>query len=301
MTVELTAKVKQAALDAGADIVGIASIDRFEHAPPEMHPRGIFLRTQSVIVMGCRMVRGALKAVEEGQFWQAYNCDSYQYINEVLAPHMLRKVVNLLEDLGYSSVPLHNPFGPSEGRPVAPGRSRPDGMLSLRLMGVAAGLGEIGRSKLFLSKRFGPRNRMYAIYTDAVLTADPLVPPGTICDDCGLCRRCCPPEAIGAERSCKMRIGPYEYSHAPLDTKLCGVVHRGFDPRYSPFVTAEHTEQSPPKYYKFLKDRFRHHGICGGRGCVRACMDHLEKTGRIEQSSHVTPMIEGSQWVLPDL
>ena len=56
---QLTADVKKAALEAGADLVGIGSIDRFEHAPPEAHPCSIFSKTQSVIALGCRMVRGA--------------------------------------------------------------------------------------------------------------------------------------------------------------------------------------------------------------------------------------------------
>jgi hypothetical protein len=46
---------------------------------------------------------------------------------------------------------------------------------------------------------------------------------------------------------------------------------------------------------KFLDHRFHHRSICGGRGCLRKCLDHLEKTGRIEKQ-YVTPMIEGEQW-----
>ena len=76
--VKLTEEVKAEALEAGADLVGIASIDRFDNAPEGFHPRGIFSKTQSVIVVACRMVRGALKGVEEGNYWQAYNCNSYQ-------------------------------------------------------------------------------------------------------------------------------------------------------------------------------------------------------------------------------
>ena len=82
---DLTAAVKSVALEAGADLVGVASIDRFDNAPKEYHPRGIFSKTNSVIALGCRMLRGALKTIEEGNYWQAYNCDSYQYLNEVLA------------------------------------------------------------------------------------------------------------------------------------------------------------------------------------------------------------------------
>ncbi|HDZ20835.1 hypothetical protein LCGC14_0366700 [marine sediment metagenome] len=292
-------RVKQTALAGGADIVGIASIERFDHAPPELHPRGIFSHTRSVIVLGCRMLRGALKTIEEGNYWQAYNCDSYQYINEILAPHMLRKVILLLEDHGHTGVPMHNPFGFHAGRPVRPGGTKPDGGLSLRVIGCAAGLGELGRSKLFLTPQFGPRQRMYAVLTDAELPADPLIEPGAICDDCGTCSRACPAGAIPAQRTCEVRIGDRIYTHGPLDCEKCCVVHTGWDPRYSPFVTEESTPDNPPGYYQFLQHRFRHQSICGARGCVRACMDHLEKTGRISKQYH-TPMIEGEQWTIPD-
>ena len=36
-----------------------------------------------------------------------------------------------------------------------------------------------------------------------------------------------------------------------------------------------------------------------GRGCIRACLDHLEKTGRIE-ASFKTPFIERERWTLDD-
>ena len=184
MMEDLRDRVKQTARQAGADLVGIASIDRFDHAPPEVHPRSVFSHTQSEIAVGCRMVRGALKTAEEGLYWGAYNCDSYQYINEVLAPHLLRRIVLLLEDQGYTAVPIHNPFHPHTGRPVRPGATSPDGIISLRVIGCAAGLGELGMSKLFLTPQFGPRQRMFAVLTDAVLPADPLLTE-PVCDECG--------------------------------------------------------------------------------------------------------------------
>ena len=47
---QLTAEVKELALAAGADLVGVASIDRFDSAPADVHPRSVFSKTQSVIV-----------------------------------------------------------------------------------------------------------------------------------------------------------------------------------------------------------------------------------------------------------
>ncbi|MGD2174000.1 MAG: hypothetical protein PVJ27_01245 [Candidatus Brocadiaceae bacterium] len=293
---ELTVQVKQVALDAGADLVGVASMDRFDRAPPEVHPQSVFSGARSVIAMACRMIRGALKSIEEGNYWQAYNCDSYQYLNEVLAPHMLRKVVMFLEDRGYTSVPIHNPFHAHVGRPVRPGGTRPDAIISLRVVGCAAGLGELGHSKLFLTPQFGPRQRVFAVITDAELTPDPLL-GDAICDECGLCVQACPADAIPAERSTEVPIGDRTFRHAPLDCDRCVVVHQGWDARYSPFLVEGTDRDAPPSYYRFLDRRFRHRSICGARGCVRACMDHLEKTGRIERQ-YRAPMIEGEQWVL---
>jgi len=42
---------------------------------------------------------------------------------------------------------------------------------------VAAELGEIGWSKVFLTKKFGPRQRFHAIITDLEVEPDPLVKP----------------------------------------------------------------------------------------------------------------------------
>ncbi len=293
----LTERLKRTAFRAGVDLVGVAPISRFEHAPPEVHPRGVFSKTESVIALGLRMVRGALKTIEEGNYWQAYNCDSYQYINEILAPHVLRKMTMVLEDAGYTAVPLHNPFGFWKGRPVRPGGTRPDGGFSLRVIGVAAGLGELGLSKLLLTPQFGPRQRVYALLTDAELEPDPLVEPGTVCDNCGACRAGCPADAMPAERTVEVRIEDKVYTHGLLNCKACRVPHSGWDPHCSPFLAEESTYDNQPDYYLFLQKRFRHQSICGARGCVRACVDHLEKTGRIE-ARYKTPMIEGEQWVL---
>jgi len=296
MTHNLVAKVKTTAKDAGADIVGVASIDRFAHAPPDVSPRSIFSHTQSVIAIGCRMIRGALKTVEEGHYWQAYNCDSYQYLNEILAPHILRKIVLLLEDHGYTAVPIHNPFCAHVGRPVYPGGPKPDGIISLRVVGCAAGLGELGLSKLFLTPQFGPRQRMFAVLTDAELEPDPLLTE-KICDECGSCIRGCPAGAISRERKVEVLIEDRVFCHGNMDSGKCSHIHQGWDARYSPFLRKDSSRENPPPYYQFIDRRFRHHSICGARGCVRACMDHLEKTGRLEKQ-YKTPMIEGKQWVI---
>ena len=289
----LAEKVRRVAEEHGADLVGFAPVSRFENAPPELHPRTIFPQTRTVVAVAVRQLRGALKGVEEGTYWQAYNCDCYWYLNEVVAPKILRGIATLLEDHGHTSVPVHNPFCARVGRKVRDDQpAGPDGMVSLRVVAVAAGLGELGHSKLLLTPRFGPRQRVFAVLTDAVLDPTPLF-TGEICDGCRSCAKECEAGAIGEERDVKFTIEGHEFSHAPLDEVACAPVHRGDDPRFSPFRAERGIENDA--YTAFVKHRFRHCAICVGRGCLRACLDHLEKAGRIE-ASFETPFIERERW-----
>ena len=186
---QLTGELRQVAIQAGADLVGFAPISRFENAPPPVHPRTIYPPTKTAIAVAIRHERGALRAFEEGTYWQAYNCDNYWWLNEVLAPMLLRKIILRLEEAGYDGVPIHNPFHPHSGRQVREDfPDGPDGMMSMRVVGCAAGLGELGLSKIFLTPEFGPRQRTQIILTDAELEPDPVC-EARICDTCKACVR----------------------------------------------------------------------------------------------------------------
>ncbi|NIM07386.1 MAG: hypothetical protein GTO55_11775 [Armatimonadetes bacterium] len=293
----LTKRIRQAASESGADLVGFAPISRFDNAPPGLHPRTVFPQTRTVIAIATRKLRGALKTVEEGTYWQAYNCDSYWYLSEILAPEILRKIMLALEDEGYTGVPIHNPFMSGVGRKLRDEHiTGPDGMVSLRVIGAAAGLGELGHSKVLLTPQFGPRQRIFAVFTDAQLEPTPLF-TGEICDGCLACVRECEACAIGEKREVTLSIEGREFSHAEFDERACSPVHNGRDPRFSPFFDGSEAEGEEPAYNRFLMHRFRVLGICVGRGCLRACMDHLEKSGRI-QAEFKTPLIERERWKL---
>lgn len=294
---DLERDITALATKEGAPLVGFAPIARFADAPPRYHPRTIFPATRTVIAIAIPQPRGALKAVEDGAYWQAYNCDSYWYLNEIMAPRILREIVMLLEGHGYTSIPVHNPFHPHSGRQIREDQpGGPDGMVSLRVIGCAAGLGELGMSKVFLTPQFGPRQRVFAVFTDAELEATPLF-RGMVCDGCGACARECEANAIGRERTETFEIEGRVFGHAPLDCAACGVVHRGDDPRFSPFWNGSEKPGAKPSYNEFCQKRFNHLAVCVGRGCLRACLDHLEKTGRIEAQFR-TPLIEGKRWKL---
>ncbi len=293
---DLTKRVTDLAMRSGAALVGYAPIHRFEHAPELYHPRRIYPQTKTVIALGIPQIRGTLKAVEEGTYFNSYICDSYYIINEVVAPLMLRSLCMFLEEYGYSSVPIHNPFFPHMGRQIRPHEpTGPDGMISLRVMGVAAGLGEFGMHKLLMTPEFGPRQRVYAIFTDAELDETPLF-RGAVCDECGICVRECQADAIGTIRDQVIKIEDVEFKHAPFNPEACSRVHSGRDPKYDPFFVEGDTPGQDTKHKERVYNRYRHYTACAGRGCLRSCIDHLEKTGKISHSNYVLPLIEGKRW-----
>jgi epoxyqueuosine reductase len=294
---DLTERIRRVALDNGAALVGFAPVSRFDNAPPGLDPRTIFPSMRTAIAIALPQARGTLKAVEDGCYWQSYNCDSYWYLNEVEAPRILRRIIMALEDEEYTGVPVHNPFHPHSGRQIRDDQPwGPDGMVSMRVLGVAAGLGELGLSKVLLTPEYGPRQRIFGVFTDAELEPTPVF-TGRVCDECMLCAKHCEAGAIGRERSETFEIEGRTFSHAPLDCAACGVVHRGDDPRYSPFWNGTEKEGESPSFNAFSQHRFRHLSVCVGRGCLRACLDHLEKTGRISKTFK-TPFTEGERWKL---
>ncbi len=297
-----SAAVKECAQAHGADLVGVASMDRFEGAPPEMDPRQIFPEAEAVVVMGFRIPRGCFRGIEEGTYFAAYPAMGYAGINLLAAPSALRATTLFLEDHGYESVPVQNmvidaavdiQHGTLKGRqPAAPDRPAPDVMVHFRLAAVAAGLGELGYSKVFLSPQYGPRQRLALLITDAPLEPDPLY-EGQICDRCMLCVQECPGTAISATDTIEVELAGKRLAWGKLDVDRCTLAYTGGVRELCPFVPddfPEFEEAAANPWESIAKIPFNnnslaifHHlGALGGaRGCIRACMMHLEETGRI--------------------
>jgi len=211
---------------------------------------------------------------------------------------VLRSIVLALEENGYDGVPVHNPFHAHTGRPVREDfPDGPDGVISLRVVGCAAGLGELGLSKVFLTPQFGPRQRVFAVLTNAELEPTPLLEE-PICDLCGACARECEADAIPLKPDVTFEIEGRTFRHATLDCHKCAQVHAEHDKRFSPFWNGTEPEGADRNsYQKWVYLRFRHLAHCVGRGCLRACLDHLEKKGRLEAKFRA-PFIERPRWKL---
>ena len=51
------------------------------------------------------------------------------------------------------------------------------------------------------------------------------------------------------------------------------------------------------EYYDYILRHTGYFAVCGARGCIRACMDRLEKAGRIENTFH-EPFYKKKSWLL---
>ena len=52
------------------------------------------------------------------------------------------------------------------------------------------------------------------------------------------------------------------------------------------------------KYYNYIIEHTGYFAICGARGCIRSCMDVLERSGRIDQTFN-NRYFKKERWQLP--
>ncbi|MDO9465182.1 MAG: (4Fe-4S)-binding protein, partial [bacterium] len=301
------------AKNCGADLVGIASMDRFEGAPMEMDPRYIFPEAKSLIALAFRIPRGCFRGIEEGTYFSAYPAMGYANINQIHAPIVLRAVSLFLEDNGYEAVPIQNvlvgegnlrdvntgKLRQRSAKRVSPDKPAPDVFFHFRIAAFIAGLGEIGYSKLLLTPEFGPRQRFAFILTDAPLEPDPLF-EGKICDRCMLCVRDCSGKAISRTETVKIKVAGREIEWGKLDELKCSVAYLGGNKETNPFLLENVDENEYNKEFygwgkisRCMVDNYLDHcyqelhhmpAIEGAKGCIRACMIHLEETGKIKKT-----------------
>lgn len=302
------ADVKKQALALGADAVAIGSADRWEGAPIQMDPRQIMPEAKSVIAMAFRVMRGSLRGIEEGTFFSNYSAMGYGGLTYLYMPLVVINLSKFIEDAGYEALPMGHQSdwravnnegvrGQGYSRPVAPGRAAPDVMVHLRIAGFLCGLGEIGYSKVFLTPQFGPRQRIGLVITEAELEPDPIMKPGTLCNRCMACVRECPGKAISRDRTVKVKLAGHDVEWGELDCAACGIAFRGGE-LTDRSLTPEEAYMEPQQGRNVARGSwtpFMHkpknlyntgQAVCGGRGCLRACMIGLEARGVLGNKFH---------------
>ncbi len=309
------------------DKIGIASIDRFSKAPKYMNPSTIMPNAKSVVVFLKRILRGPYHGIDEGTNWLSYNAYSYLGLNSALQSEGY-KLAAFIEKHGYeamhlpssATLPEKGPRGPKASEDKPPREIS----ISVRIAAMAAGLGELGYSKVFLSEEFGPRQRIGIVLTEAKLEPDP-IKIGTICDKCKMCARGCPADAISLSETNGMDFFSNHLEWGDLNLGRCKMCHNGLNKRSAPFLAAKFPGLYIPvdeqelswvdalelgingffkaiPIYNAMNGHYPNTVIaqCGGRGCVFECLKHLEKRKRIKNLFPDSPFSVDKPWRLDD-
>jgi epoxyqueuosine reductase len=329
--------IKDYGISRGLDMLGVAPISRFAGAPDQMNPALIYPKAKSVIVTLRRIPRGTYRGIEEGTHWSNYTFYAYNRLNNLFRPKGTYETACFIEDHGFEAIPIYPgvPEAMPRMAPLRDGQPGPDIYPQIRIAGVAAGLGEIGWSKVFLTKRFGPRQRLGMIITDADLEPDPVLKP-SLCNRCMACVRDCPGHCIphvNDNQIVRIQIEDQVIEWGDVHMGKCTLTHHGLNVEASPFLAkdcpglrlnvakqecseeeayklaytvAGATWRKTPEfptgrvvdYYKTMLETTGYYAVCGARGCIRACMIALEKRGIIE-SQFEQEFRRREPWVIP--
>jgi len=193
----LSVDVKEFSKEIGADLVGIASTERFKKAPEGHRPRDLLPDAQSVIVLAKRIPISVIKTIPS-----PYYSASCRNLNEQLRV-LAHSITLFIEDSGFEAMPV-DPAISDFARDVEIIREKPSpevkmlGDFSHRHAAVMAGLGEISAASYVVVPEFGPRVRFASVISTTPLKPDPMI-ACAICrpDSCGLaCVKACPPRAL---------------------------------------------------------------------------------------------------------
>lgn len=162
----------------GADLCGIASVERFADAPSGFHPTDVSKECKSVVVVALRFPISTLSASSPA---------AYTFVRNRLADRMDAITFQLsskLEKMGSCAVPIpsSDPYDYWDDK-----RRHGQGILSLKHAAVRAGLGHMGKNTLLVNDKLGNMLWLGAILLDKELEADPIASYQTCVPSCRIC------------------------------------------------------------------------------------------------------------------
>ncbi len=203
----LAEQVKTKAGQLGADLVGIAPVERFSGAPLRMSPQGLLPEAKCVVVCAIHHLDAA---VELDGVPTPHDMGPYgtQGTMNAQLDDISFLLARFLEGLGHKALPIAaSNIWRYHGYKDLQVDFAPD--LAHRYAAVAAGMGQIGWNGLALTPEFGPRARFVSVVTDADLEPSPMYDGEDLCDKCMQCVKTCPTDAFRKEVSCinELEIG----------------------------------------------------------------------------------------------
>jgi ferredoxin len=216
----LTKDLKKHAEHLGADLTGIAPVERFKHAPFGARPTDLLPGARYVFVFGIWHGDTNLDV------WDMSH-NPYGFLlthNNILLNLIASRLSVFVEKRGHRALvfpvtALHarTEYDLTEG--FCQGARVSD--FSHRHAAVAAGLGEFGWSSMLLTPEYGPRVRVNSVITDAPLESDEMYRGSKLCTDCQMCVDTCPMNAISNKKMVKVDFGERTYEYAQVDFQRC--------------------------------------------------------------------------------
>lgn len=176
-------EIKNILFTLGADLCGVASIDRFDGAPKGFHPLDVMPSCQSVISFACRFPVGTLR------------CKSavpYTHVRNSMTPKLDAIAMDFcieMEKHEIVCVPI-----PTNESLWDSSTNRFRSIVSQKHAAQAAGIGTIGRHSLLITPEYGSMVWLGAVLSEHEFEPDPLLSP--ICNNCNLCADVCPINAL---------------------------------------------------------------------------------------------------------
>src|SRR5262245_56591341 len=180
--------LRELALEAGADDVGLVSVNRPEIASQRGDILAVFPRARTLVAFVVRMNRDSIRSPARS----IANLEFHRAGNETNA--VAHRIVRKLNELGYGAI------NPAVGFPMEmdrfPGKTF---VLSHKPIAVAAGLGVMGIHRNVIHPRFGNFVLLGTVVTDVPLEGDSAPLDFNPCLECKLCVAACPVGAISSD------------------------------------------------------------------------------------------------------
>ena len=297
--------IKAKAREYGADICGIAPIERFADAPLQRDPKGILPNATCVLGFGFRVPKGLYYCMDKKTQYHNYTNLGVKYIDEEFSEIFLLKMAALIENEGFDACVQRNvsnlkikgdktqnpelidTYELKHAEPIAPGKATPDIIMDFAYAAQACGLGSVSVKGNVITPQFGPYVRFVFIVTDMPLDTDPAFGEN-LCDKCGACVDACPGKAVSLENC--------------TDTWQCSVYYRGAH-KSNPLMTGETLKDHPQReailngdvrfdaesaraiypQLDFMPNHVTGYVTClCGKQCDIACYKHLQEKGIVK-------------------
>jgi len=180
-------EIKYRVKEMGADLCGIASVERFADAPAGFHPTDILKECKSVIVIAVRIPISMFDSSSQGIYTFAH----YRVFDKINS--ITFNLTEKLEKYGISAVPVpaSEPYEYWDE-----GRRHGQGILSLKHAAVRAGLGIMGKNTLLINEQFGNILLLGAVLSNKEFEPDEMAAYQACIPGCRICLDNCPASAL---------------------------------------------------------------------------------------------------------